>query len=61
MLFGFIINVKIVFLNNVIELMRKGDYELFVGMWGFDYQDLMIFLESLVSGNCMNYFSLMFD
>lgn len=37
MLLGFIINVKIVFLNNVIELMRKGDYELFVGMWGFDY------------------------
>lgn len=41
--------------------MRKGDYELSVGMWGPDYQDPMTFLESSVSGNRMNYSSPTFD
>ncbi|MTD39083.1 peptide ABC transporter substrate-binding protein [Erwinia sp. CPCC 100877] len=46
---GLKINVKTVPLNNSIELMKKGDYELSVGMWGPDYQDPMTFLESSVS------------
>ncbi|MDH5039940.1 peptide ABC transporter substrate-binding protein [Enterococcus faecalis] len=58
---GLTINVKTVPLNNAIELMRKGDYELSVGMWGPDYQDPMTFLESSVSGNRMNYSSPTFD
>ncbi|EGO5800223.1 peptide ABC transporter substrate-binding protein [Enterococcus faecalis] len=58
---GLTINVKTVPLNNAIELMRKRDYELSVGMWGPDYQDPMTFLESSVSGNRMNYSSPTFD
>ena len=46
---GLKINVKTVPLNNSIELMKKGDYELSVSMWGPDYQDPMTFLESSVS------------
>lgn len=45
---GLTISVKTVPLNNAIELMKKGDYELSVGMWGPDYQDPMTFLESSV-------------
>lgn len=46
---GLTINVKTVPLNNAIELMKKGDYELSVSMWGPDYQDPMTFLENSVS------------
>lgn len=46
---GLKVNVKTVPLNNSIELMKKGDYELSVSMWGPDYQDPMTFLESSVS------------
>ena len=40
--------------------MRKGDYELSVGMWG-RLSGSMTFLESSVSGNRMNYSSPTFD
>ncbi|MBL1229569.1 peptide ABC transporter substrate-binding protein [Enterococcus sp. BWB1-3] len=58
---GLKVEVKTVPLNNAIELMKKGDYELSVSMWGPDYQDPMTFLENSTTGNTSNYSSETYD
>ncbi|MHC5229109.1 peptide ABC transporter substrate-binding protein [Enterococcus sp. LJL99] len=58
---GLKVNVKTVPLNNAIDLMKKGDYELSVSMWGPDYQDPMTFLENSTTGNTSNYSSEKYD
>ena len=58
---GLKVEVKTVPLNNAIELLKSGDYELSVSMWGPDYQDPMSFLENSTTGNTSNYSSPTYD
>lgn len=58
---GLKVNIKTVPLNNSIEIMKKGDYDLAIGTWAPDYQDPMTFFESYTTGNTLNYSSEKYD
>ncbi|MGX6977667.1 peptide ABC transporter substrate-binding protein [Vagococcus elongatus] len=58
---GLKVTIKTVPLNNSIEIIKKGDYDLAIGTWAPDYQDPMTFFESYTTGNTLNYSSEKYD